>query len=233
MLVCRSRESSNGHFTYLRSAETGRAEGASTQRLPSCDISAQPLHELSEIAPAQLFHATTHACSWKGLGSEARVNVQERFQTQTKMNPYTLPQSLKPLGQRVSPQCLFKQCMSFMHYILVLVALATKRLYHRLTGHTRPCATTLGILPVCLWYNLYILVRYIFTTHGIVVSNNYFRLHDGLQYASRSGILIIPMFIMFIRCHRSPPRAMSKLARSTQSLYLLFCPCVPTSNDHG
>ena len=29
--------------------------------------------ELSEIAPAQLFHATTHACSWKALGSEARM----------------------------------------------------------------------------------------------------------------------------------------------------------------
>ena len=35
-------------FTYLRSAETGRAEAASTLRLPSRDIS-----ELSEIASAQ------------------------------------------------------------------------------------------------------------------------------------------------------------------------------------
>ena len=44
---------------YLWSAEKGRVEAASTQRLPSRDISAQAFLKLSEIAPAQLSHATT------------------------------------------------------------------------------------------------------------------------------------------------------------------------------
>ena len=68
VLVCRSHESSNGRTSKLFISHTcGRQKrGArTTQRLPSRDISAQAYHELSEIAPAQLFHATTHACSWK------------------------------------------------------------------------------------------------------------------------------------------------------------------------
>ena len=46
--------------SYLAVGRNGARGGS--QRLPSRDISAQAL---SEIAPAQLFHATTHACSWK------------------------------------------------------------------------------------------------------------------------------------------------------------------------
>ena len=38
-----------------------RASAPSLQNVYRC----YGLHELSEIAPAQLFHATTHTCSWK------------------------------------------------------------------------------------------------------------------------------------------------------------------------
>ena len=62
VLVCRS-------LIYLRSAKTGRAEAAST---------IYP-HELSEMAPAQLFHALARSSSWVPLRTRVRAATPSGF----------------------------------------------------------------------------------------------------------------------------------------------------------